>query len=148
MAINPEPQVFLFLSQVLGRKIFDADGRPLGKIMDLVANAADPYPSVTDVLLFSKRSKKSFFLSWQKITDADGKLFVPSLLPEDLREPVLREGDVLLKETLLDKQVVDTNGAKVLRVNDLHFLKARNSLLLVHVDVGFRGLMRRVGLEK
>jgi Mg/Co/Ni transporter MgtE len=48
----------------------------------------------------------------------------------------------------MDKQIVDTFGAKVVRVNDLHFLKVESRLRLVHVDVGFRGLMRRVGWER
>ena len=48
----------------------------------------------------------------------------------------------------MDKQIVDTFGAKVVRVNDLHFLRIDSRLRLVHVDVGFRGLMRRVGWEK
>jgi len=60
----------------------------------------------------------------------------------------LKEGELLLKDALLDKQVVDTNGAKIRRVNDLQFLKANHGLYLVHVDVGFRGLIRRVGLIK
>ncbi|MDO8784865.1 MAG: CBS domain-containing protein [Syntrophales bacterium] len=148
MAINQEPQVFLFLSQMLGEEIIDSEGRPLGKIVDLLANLVEPYPYVTDVLLLLKHRKELFFLPWHRITDVDGKFFVPSLMPGDLREPALRDGEVLLKDTLLDKQVVDTNGAKVLRVNDLHLLRTRNSFILVHVDVGFRGLMRRVGLEK
>ena len=148
MAINPEPQVFLFLSQILGKRIFDSEGRSLGKIVDLVANLTEPYPYVTDILLILQRRKERGFFPWQGVTDVDGKLVAHPFTPEDLREPVLRESEVLLKETLLDKQVVDTHGAKVLRVNDLHFLKGHNSLLLVHVDVGFRGLMRRVGLER
>jgi Mg/Co/Ni transporter MgtE len=68
--------------------------------------------------------------------------------PQDQSEGTLQEGELLLKESLLDKQIVDTHGAKILRVNDLHLLKVNRSLFLVHVDVGFRGLMRRVGLEK
>ncbi|OIP87286.1 MAG: hypothetical protein AUK24_09725 [Syntrophaceae bacterium CG2_30_49_12] len=148
MAINSEPQVFLFLSRILGKRIVDSEDRPLGKIMDLAASMVEPYPYVTDVLLCLRSSKEPFFLPWQRITDVNGKFVVPSLMSGDIREPILREGEVLLKDTLLDKQVVDTNGAKVLRVNDLHFLKAKNSLLLVHVDVGFSGLMRRVGLER
>jgi len=47
---------------------------------------------------------------------------------------------------LLDRQIVDTSGAKVVRVNDLHFLRVpTGDLHLVHVDVGFRGLVRRLG---
>src|SRR5207247_7842759 len=49
-------------------------------------------------------------------------------------------------QALLDRQIVDTSGAKVVRVNDLHFLRVpTGDLHLVHVDVGFRGLVRRLG---
>ena len=51
-----------------------------------------------------------------------------------------------MRDDLLDKQIVDTDGAKVRRVNDLQFLETKNRLHLVHVDVGFRGLSRRIGL--
>ncbi|HSR11792.1 MAG TPA: CBS domain-containing protein, partial [Thermodesulfobacteriota bacterium] len=71
-----------------------------------------------------------------------------SAAPSDVSGPALQEGEILLRESLMDKQIVDTHGAKILRVNDLHLLKVNRSLFLVHVDVGFRGLMRRVGLEK
>jgi Mg/Co/Ni transporter MgtE len=70
------------------------------------------------------------------------------LAPQDQSAGTLHPGELLLKESLLDKQIVDTHGAKILRVNDLHLLKVNRSLFLVHVDVGFRGLMRRVGLER
>src|SRR5262249_53968242 len=52
---------------------------------------------------------------------------------------------VLLRKEILDKQIVDTHGAKLERVNDLHFLVAERELRVVHVDVGFRGLLRRLG---
>ncbi len=68
--------------------------------------------------------------------------------PEEPPAAGLHEGELLLKDSLLDKQIVDTNGAKILRVNDLHLLKVNRTLFLVHVDVGFRGLMRRLGLER
>ena len=56
---------------------------------------------------------------------------------------------ILLREALLDKQVVDVSGAKVERVNDLHFLVAREGqLILAHIDVGLRGLVRRLGWER
>ncbi|MFA4916308.1 MAG: CBS domain-containing protein [Syntrophales bacterium] len=148
MARNHEPKIFLFLSQILGKRIFDSKGRSLGKIVDLVANLTEPYPYVTDILLAPRSGRKQMFLPWQRITDVNNKTVAYPVTPDDFREPVLRENEALLKDALLDKQVVDTNGAKVLRVNDLHFLKTLNNLLLVHVDVGFRGLMRRVGLER
>ncbi len=146
MAVNSEPQVFLFLSQILGENIFDDKGGQLGKIIDLVVSLTDPYPFVAYMVL--KVGGKRRLLPWQKITESGGLFIADSGYLEDFREPVLSEGELLLKDTLLDKQIVDTDGAKVRRVNDLQFLKARGNLYLVHVDVGFRALMRRVDLER
>ncbi len=149
MSTNSEPQVFLFLSQILGKKIVDREGRAMGKILDLVANLEpEPYPIVTHVLLKWKDVKKPLLLEWSKFSEDKKGLVVDSVTEDDSRITALCDGEILLKESLLDKQIVDTDGAKIRRVNDLQFLKALNNLHLVHVDVGVRGLMRRVGLEK
>jgi len=147
VTVETEPQVFLFLSQILGKKILDSEGRPLGRILDLVVCLREPYPAVTGILFKSSRRKTALVLPWQNLIETNGR-FVTDWGVNDFRETVVEREDVLLKEDLLDKQIVDTNGAKVRRVNDLQFLKAHGSFYLVHVDVGFRGLMRRVGLER
>ena len=148
MAVEYEPQVFLFLSQILGNKILDIKGRPLGRILDVVVPLGEPYPSVTGILVQAGRRKAPVVMSWRNLVATNGSFVVDSSGLENLREEQRESEEIWLKESLLDKQIVDTNGAKVRRVNDLQFLKARGSLYLIHVDVGFRGLMRRVGLEK
>jgi len=149
MTTNSEPQVFLFLSQILERKIVDRRGGTIGKVKDLVANLEpDPYPVVTHVLLQWKNRKEPSLLKWHKLADINDAFITDAVVEEDFVKPALSEGEILLKESLLDKQIVDTNGAKIRRVNDLQFLKVHNNLHMIHVDVGFRGLMRRVGLEK
>jgi CBS domain-containing protein len=52
-----------------------------------------------------------------------------------------------LAEEILDKQIVDVHDAKLVRVNDLHFLEVKGHLRVAHVDVGFRGLVRRMGWQ-
>jgi len=148
MPVAPEPQVFLFLSRILHRKVVDSGGGILGRIVDLMAVLSEPYPIVTGALLKSESGREIFLLPWWKIREEGECYAADGLVPNDQRSPALRNGDILLREALLDKQVVDTDGAKIRRVNDLQFLKIGNGLHLVHVDVGFRGLMRRVGLEK
>jgi magnesium transporter len=148
MAVAPESQVFFFLSQILGKRIVDSAGRVQGKVVDLVVAVADLYPPVTDLLYLPPGAKSPSRFPWNKVTHISGQVVVSSPAPADgpLANPA--EGGLLLKESLLDKQIVDTHGAKVLRVNDLHLLKVNHNFFLIHVDVGFRGLMRRVGLEK
>ena len=148
MAINHEPQVFLFLSRILGKKIVGAEGKVLGRVYDLTAEFVEPYPAVTG-LVFSPTLKKRFLiLPWKDVTDLNGEVSVAINAVSELSALGLRQGELLLREDLLDKQVVDTDGAKIRRVNDLQFLKTSHGLHLVHVDVGFRGLIRRVGLIK
>ena len=148
MAANHEPQVFLFLSELLGRRVVDDEGRPIGRVLDLTGNIGEIYPPVMEILLRLHQDQKNVLFPWRRITAIDETLTAHPLGPEDFREPVLAPGELLLKDTLLDKQVVDTDGAKIRRVNDLQFLLARKILYLVHVDVGFHGLLRRVGLMR
>jgi len=143
-----DPQVFLFLSQILGKRVLNRQNKKIGKVMDLAVGLVEPYPIVTEVLLSPAGSGEYCCVPWSKVLEMDTVLRVGDFSSEECRKPESREGEIFLKDTLLDKQVVDTNGAKVRRVNDLQFLKAHNLLHLVHVDVGFRGLMRRAGLVK
>ncbi|MCX5917818.1 MAG: CBS domain-containing protein [Deltaproteobacteria bacterium] len=148
MAVSPNSQVFLFLSQILGKRIVDSAGRVQGKVLDLVVAVADLYPPVTAILYLPEGAKSPARFPWNKVTHIAGQVVVSPPASADAPSGNLGEGELLLKESLLDKQIVDTHGAKILRVNDLHLLKVNHNLFLIHVDVGFRGLMRRVGLEK
>jgi magnesium transporter len=148
MTGNSEPQFFLFLSHLLGKKVLDMEGRPLGRIADLVANVTEPYPTVTEVVIAMKQGGKACFVSWNRMSEVSEGFVIESIRNDQLAKSSIGSDELLLKESMMDKQIVDTDGAKVRRVNDLQLLKARNTLYLVHVDVGFRGLMRRAGLEK
>jgi len=148
MAVNREPQVFLFLSDILGKNIVDVTGQIIGHVYDLTAEIVEPYPLVTGLTLGSVRREKPLFLPWKKVVDLDENLVTGVNSINELASLNLRPGELLLRDDLLDKQVVDTDGAKIRRVNDLQFLETKNRLHLVHVDVGFRGLIRRVGMIK
>jgi len=144
--MNQNIKEFYFFSDFLNRRVFNPSGQKLGKISDLVAERADPYPMIIGMVI--RRKGKKFYLAWEKILQIEPTI----TLSEDeliLPKPSLPSQDLfLLQEEVMDKQIVDTFGAKVVRVNDLHFLRVDSRLRLVHVDVGFRGLMRRVGWER
>lgn len=74
---------------------------------------------------------------------------VLSVRSSDLNfEKVPKEYEFLLKRDILDQQVVDTYNHKVIRVNDVHLLRIDHELMVAHVDIGLRGLFRRLGWEK
>lgn len=77
------------------------------------------FPRVTSLAFIGPR-KTPFMISWRKYVESyDGscvRLNVPS---SDIRFSYLQPDEVLLARDLLDKQIVDTQGMKVVRVNDL-----------------------------
>jgi magnesium transporter len=138
---------FYFFSDFLNRKVYSPSGKRAGKVADLVAERVEPYPMILGMVIQAKGGKK-FFLPWEKMLQVEPRI---TLSEEDLLDLTIflaSKDVVLLRDEVMDKQIVDTYGAKVVRVNDLHFLRVESRLRLVHVDVGFRGLMRRVGWER
>lgn len=145
--MDPNLKQFYFFSDFLNRKAFTASGKRVGKLSDLVAERMDPYPMILGMVIQGKRRRK-FFLPWEKILQVEPRILLSEEDLLDLTAFLATKDVVLLRDEVMDKQIVDTYGAKVVRVNDLHFLTVESRLRLVHVDVGFRGLMRRVGWEK
>lgn len=143
-----DPQTFLFLSEILGREVVDGDGLGIGKIVDLTGNVGETYPPVIHLVLRLKKDRRTVLFPWSQAVEMNASTVIDPGKLVDFRGPVLANGEILFKDALLDKQVVDTDGAKIRRVNDLQFLHSRGNLYLVHVDVGFHGLLRRVGLMK
>ena len=68
-----------------------------------------------------------------------------SASPDEPNGHELHKNETLLKKTFFDKQIVNMLGSKVVRVNDLHLLREDTNLWLVHIDVGIKGLLRRLG---
>jgi len=140
---------FLFYSALHGRPVLDPDGNLVGRFDDLAVTLTETFPAAT-ALLIRRGRVESFRLTarWRDVESVD-------LAAVRLRVPVERlvpgrrlpsEPSFWVGQALLDRQIVDTSGAKVVRVNDLHFLRVpTGDLHLVHVDVGFRGLVRRLG---
>ena len=137
---------FYFFSDFLNRKVYNLSLVRTGKITDLVAEKAEPYPMIVGMM--AQRRGKKMYLPWEKIAQIEPQLTLSEKDLIDPKAPLSGKDIVLLREEVMDKQIVDTFGAKVVRVNDLHFLRVDSRLRLVHVDVGFRGLMRRVGWER
>jgi CBS domain-containing protein len=143
---------FLFYSSLHGRPVVDASGATIGRLDDLAVTLADTFPA-TNALAIRRGRLESFSLTarWRDVASIDPdavrlRVAVDRLVPGRW---VPAEQSFWVTQVLLDRQIVDTAGAKVVRVNDLHFLRvATGDLHLVHVDVGFRGLVRRLGWSR
>ena len=137
---------FYFFSDFLNRRVYNLSMDKVGKITDLVAEKAEPYPMIVGMMV--RTGGKKMYLPWEKIVQIEPTITLSEGELSLLKSSLPTKDMILLQGEVMDKQIVDTFGAKVVRVNDLHFLRIDSHLRLCHVDVGFRGLMRRVGWEK
>lgn len=137
---------FLFFSNLLGKRVVAGDGTLLGKVADLVIATGEPYPPVESLVVRSKRGPLQ--LPWSAVAAMDGEVRLrPEASPAaPPAEPV--PDRIRLAAEILDRQIVDIGGAKLVRVNDLHLLEVKGGLRLAHVDVGLRGLVRRMGWQR
>lgn len=135
----------LYLSQAIGRPVRDKLGESIGTVADLIVAIGDRYPPVTGIVVMT--NGREIFLHWPSVTslDASGATLGTSAI--DISKFQQRPNEIRLKLDLMDRQIVDIDGRKVVRVNDLRLDEVEGSLHLVAVDVGAAGLLRRLGLE-
>jgi magnesium transporter len=135
----------LYLSQAIGRPVLDRNGAPLGKVDDLIVAVGDRYPPVTGLVVVTDRRK--IFLPWSNVSRFDASGASLSTTTIDITPFQRRPDEIELRADLLDKQIVDIDDRKVVRVNDLRLDDVDGRLHLVAVDVGAAGLLRRLGVE-
>jgi len=138
-------KMFLFLSEILGRRVIDPNGKVVGKVVDMKARLGELFPRINSLCLRKKGEKNPFLISWGDIKTLDENMIkLKETTVEKISPLEIEEMEILLKGEILDKQVVDTLGAKVERVNDIHLLLSEGELRIVHVDIGIRGILRRL----
>ncbi|MCS6873611.1 MAG: CBS domain-containing protein [Pyrinomonadaceae bacterium] len=133
----------IYLSQVLGKPIYDAEGEKVAVIRDVVVRYGDEdYPPV--IGLVARYRRRDFFVPWARIANfgESGARLNTDIL--DLRPFTRREGEVLLAKDVLDKQLIDVNGKRVVRVNDVQLIEVANQWLVTGADVGIHGFLRRL----
>lgn len=135
----------IYLSQMLGIPVLDSGGERIGVVNDLGIATGEVFPRVTSLALQGP-GKTPFMISWRKYVDSfDGdtvRLKVPST---DIRFSYLQPEEVLINRDLMNKQIVDTRGLRVVRVNDLKLSDSGSSQLrLLGAEVGARGILRNL----
>ncbi len=142
-------KMFIFLSELLNRRVITPSGLSLGKVYDFKIKLGELFPQVTSVCIKKLTDRHTRELDWQQVETVNGNLLkIKESVSNHLPLLEVKEQELLLKEEILDKQVVDTFGAKIERVNDIHLLMNDSELRVVHVDVGLRGLFRRLNWIK
>jgi CBS domain-containing protein len=132
----------LYLSQVLGRPIRDMEGERVATLKDVIVRLGEDHPPVTGVV--ARLRRRDFFLRRARISSLDeqGVRLNSDIL--DLRPFARRDGEVLLAKDVLDKQLIDVDGKRVVRVNDVQLIEAAGELRVTGADVSLAGLWRRL----
>ncbi len=143
---HPADPRFRFLSSIIGRPVRGPDGTRLGTLADLVVATGEQYPPVESLILKGREGRRQYpWSAVERLGDRDLTLKAGAASATPPEQPPADR--IPLAEEILDRQIVDVHDAKLVRVNDLHFLEIKGQLRVAHVDVGLRGLVRRMGWE-
>jgi len=144
-------QMFIYFSQLMDSPVFDKNGQWLGKLYDIIIQPTEVYPQSSHLIIRKGfPNRKYAVIKWPDIQEMDNKEIRLKVSKADItfQEKHNNKEELILRRDILDQQVVDVYNHKVIRVNDIHLLFVDHSLMLAHVDISTRGLIRRLGFEK
>jgi CBS domain-containing protein len=137
-----------YLSELNYKPVADSDGETIGKLTDLVAIRRGEVAHPEVVALVVHRREGALVLPIGEVLT----LFAPAIpLRHRLHDiPPYQPGeqDLYLARDVLDKQIIDTDGVRVVRVNDLELVRVNDRYYVANVDIGGWGLLRRLGLAR
>src|SRR5512133_692751 len=134
-----------FISELIGRPVTDQDGKHVGNLKDLIARKTEfLHPFVQAIVV--KRRGGDWILPYSCVA----VLFSPAVAlkcsEHDTHPYRPDDNDIFLARDVLDKQIIDTDGARVVRVNDVEIVRVNDRIAVSNVDIGVPGLLRRIGL--
>ena len=136
--------VFYNLSDLLGSHVrYEDESLPFARLYDIGGSTTTAYPlSIALEVKLRKGGNHSFF-PWSAVKSLTTSETVIRRSTESAPA-----ADFWARRDVLDDQVVDVSGAQVLRVNDVHLIYSDNKLIFGHVEIGLRGILRRLRFER
>lgn len=136
-----------YLSRVLGCKVVSQSGEVIGKVQDILVSVLNQKPQVIALKIKSGNKSKILDFSNFIILKAKGQYIFKCNSNFSIFENT-KENILYLRNNVLDRQLVDIDGRKLVRVNDLRLATLVSGTYLIAVDVGLEGLFRRLGVAK
>ena len=129
---------------LVGRPVRDRTGAEVGRVVDVVVRwRGEPYPPVTGLVV--RVGRRRAFVPIDHVQEISTERVTLSSVRLDLRDFERRPGEVVLNGDVVDHQLVDVDGVRVIRAADLYLARVGDTYSLVGVDVGFQTLLRRLG---
>jgi CBS domain-containing protein/sporulation protein YlmC with PRC-barrel domain len=135
-----------FVSELIGKVVTDVDGERVGTLKDLLAVmlVKNTHPQINAIVVKDRSTDRVIPIEDVAVLIAPGIPLKVRL--QNLRLHAPTEDDLWLIRDVLDKQIIDMNGVRVVRVNDLELTRVNDSIIVSNVDIGGAGLLRRMGL--
>src|SRR5947209_10261905 len=137
----PAP-VVVHLSLVIGGDLRDSGGGRLGRVDDVIVRLDAEYPPVSGLL--ASVASRQVFVPAEAVKEIRQDAVVLGASRLDLRPFERRAQEVLLKKDVLDRQLINVDGARLVRANEIELARLDGWYRVVGVDVGLRGMARRV----
>ncbi len=141
----------IFFSTLLRQSVFDNEGRRLGTLHDLCVTLNETFPVVTALVVrntLSTLSNTTIIIPWSQVNSLIEPQIRLTVKQSELQTYIPQPDELLLRRDILDKQIVDTQGFRVVKVNDLQLAQIKKTVRLVGVDIGLSSLLRRLGILK
>jgi magnesium transporter len=135
-----------FISELMNRPVTDLQGRQIGVVKDLIARSRKEMTHpVIEAVEVDQRGET------QLVPYNDVAALLSAAVPlrvsqESIQPYQPQEDDFFLVSDVLDKQIIDIDGARVVRVNDIELVRVNGHVVVSNVDIGLMGLLRRIGL--
>jgi len=138
-----------YISELLNNKITDSSDANVGKLEDILITPKEGAFEPLEFLVIKARGGGTKFVPYEFVANfTDDQISLKNLFSKiALNELPPGRAYVYLKKEVLDKQIVDVAGTRVVRVNDLRIGVVDNKMCLLGIDASFKGLLRRLGLS-
>lgn len=134
------------LSTILGAPVYDGSGKLAGHVREVALLAREDAGRISDLIVKTQAGDR--LLSSQAVSALDGRKILATSKAQEWPPLVSSEGMLLLERDLLDQQIIDVKGRKVVRVNDVDLraepVNGSLKIKIGQVDVGLRGAIRRL----
>ncbi len=144
---KPEPE-FFFITDLIRDKVLQKKGdkeEEIGRLIDLEIKQNGGYPEVTNLIVGRSFGRPPLEIPFSMVKSIDTRRTLVEVPPDTrLREFVHEPARTLIKDMILDKKIIDTDGYEVEIVYDIRLLLAEGKMRVVHVDVTKAGMLRRL----
>lgn len=132
----------IFLASILDQPVQGKTAEVIGKLDDLIVRIDAHYPTLSGLVV--RDGRRRFFVPARLLQALNGAAKLASSTV-DLQPFARRNGEVLLRQDVLDHQLIDVTGRRIVRVNDVQLAQVEGSFRVIGIDISPQALLRRLG---